>query len=132
VRALQLKLQMAIIPRPLSSIVEDRYGENKGMLIYYAGSKLVDNVRNELPGNIELEMQSVEISKHVPWVFRVNEVIAKWFGMQMGIFFLHFKLTKIVCDHLHQHMMRTALQVLKTNAKSSVVYSKQFVKSSYG
>jgi hypothetical protein len=125
---------MAIIPRPLSSIVEDRYegNYNKGMLIYYAGSKLVDNVRNESPGDIELEMQSVEISKHVPWVFRVNGVIAKWFGMQMGIFFLHFKLTKIVCDHPHHRMMRRVLRVLKTDVKSNVVYSKQFVKSSYG
>jgi len=77
-------------------------------------------------------MQSVEISKHVPWVFRVNGVIAKWFGMQMGMIFFHFKLTKIVCDHLHQHTMRILLRVLKTNATSSVVYSEQFVKSSYG
>lgn len=32
-----------------------------------------------------IEAQKMERRRHVPWIFRANEVLATWIGIQMGI-----------------------------------------------
>jgi hypothetical protein len=37
---------------------------------------------------VVLEEQGVTRQERIPWTFRINDIVAKWYGIQLGILFI--------------------------------------------
>ena len=116
-----------------SLIVHEGDGEKKGIPIILQWGNLEVYVRLEPDEFVQIAIEeNGEVqSRRVPWLFRVNQGIAKWFGVQMGRPFNFFQiLTKIECEHHHQHMTQTRIPLEKMNILSkNDVSSEQSVNS---